>query len=205
MDALDSTEKVLSICAVVFGALLFLIRKWFLPLIKRFKGYFERINNACDRIKYIDSELKPNGGGSIKDKINTISTTLAKVEGRQVKIESRQLSLLAITDKPMFESDAKGGCIWVNHAYCRLFQRTFSELARNGWKVILHPSCEEDVIERWETAIIEEVDFHMTYKCVKASGETINVRCNAYKLTSSSGELLGHIGFVDEVNDLRVE
>lgn len=78
------------------------------------------IKKIAERMEVVEHELKPNGGGSIKDAINIMK---AEMDANNW-----------LSPRPTFRCTSSGSNIFVNEAYCHLCGVTPEELMKLGWR-----------------------------------------------------------------------
>lgn len=156
---------------------------------KDYALYDERIDAIYDLIK---KELTSNGGSSLKDQVCHINNKVGELDGRN----RAYLYALAC---PMWESNVKGECIWVNRALMTLLNRPEHDLLGNAWMTLIGEDDKEDVIEEWEHAIQQERPFSMKYclkdiddKCVMVHGTTVPIM-------NHKSEIVGYMGSIREL------
>jgi PAS domain-containing protein len=102
-------------------------RKFISDRYKRWQEYGESkkempkiLKSINDRLYRVENELKPNGGGSVKDAINII----------KAEIDANNW----LSPRPTFRCTSKGVNVFVNESYCNLCGSTSDELMKLGWK-----------------------------------------------------------------------
>ena len=95
------------------------------------------ITNLDTRLKNVEYEISPNGGGSMKDSLKIIT---AEIE-----------AMFWLNPKPSFRTTSRGMNIQVNEAYCHLCATTSEELLRLNWKNFIDDEIQlDDYMRRWE-------------------------------------------------------
>jgi PAS domain-containing protein len=95
------------------------------------------IDNLDTRLKNVEYEISPNGGGSMKDSLKIIK---AEIE-----------AMFWLNPKPSFRTTSKGMNVQVNEAYCHLCATTSEELLRLNWKNFIDDEVQlDDYMRRWE-------------------------------------------------------
>jgi len=153
------------------------------------KKQYDRIISVNNKIDIIFKEVTPNGGGSIKDKINTLTDQMTFNTHMTEKIFYRQRWILDNREEPIFESSEDGKCIWVNSYYTKLLKRDAGYFMEHGWKNAIHESDRERVIQNWNDCIKDGRMYEDTYKIVDGEGKVIMVECSAVKTHNN-----GYIG-----------
>ena len=191
MEFLQHTEQfwttigaTLTVLATIFGILYKVIKKIYNGITTEIKSRTE----MHEKVNIILSELTPNHGSSLKDKINIIgdglneNTKVTKENSEMLKtLRARQQWMLDMQKQPIFESDETGSCIWVNDTYSTLINRCKEEILGNGWKNFIHEDDRERVIDEWNSAIKEERSSQSSYKMISKDGTVYNVECYASK------------------------
>ena len=163
------------------------------------KDVEERLGTKLDeKLAPVLKELRPNGGSSLADQVQVVITKLEHHSGR-VRAFNRD------AHEGMFESSPTGECVWVNRTYCRITERTESEVLGWGWLNTLHPEDEEAVREHWNDCVKEGRDYSRTQRFITPSGETILASVRAQPIRDSKGNLLGLMGFLRKVEDCNVD
>lgn len=98
------------------------------------------VSNIDDRLKNVEYEISPNGGGSMRDSVKIIK---AEIE-----------AMFWLNPKPSFRTTSKGLNIMVNEAYCNLCGTSSEELLRLNWKNFVEDEHQlDDYVRRWDDSI----------------------------------------------------
>lgn len=160
-------------------------------LFKKIKAEYESLCTIHKMVATIYSELTPNHGSSLKDKINKIEQRLEDNTKATECIMYRQRWILDNREEPIFESDANGECTWVNSKYCDVTGYTLEEFLKNGWHNVIHQDDREQVVNEWNSAIKDKRDSHASYKIVRKDGKIYRVHVTAIRNGDS-----GYIGSI---------
>lgn len=179
---------IASISAIISGIYL-IYRKVVKPVFE----YVKEWRKTAIQVEKIFEELTPNGGTSVKDKIDKIDTSLTYVS-------ERLRAYLADVSEAHFETDAQGNYIRVNRTYTRLVGREPSEVLGKGWHNCIYQDDRESVIQAWEDSIDDSRELVIRFRFETPSGEIVPVRGTSYKMISDTGEVIGFLGkiIVDE-------
>ena len=152
----------------------------------------------------IKKELVPNGGTSIKDVINKLSTSMTQITGflevmkvQSNRMEERQKSLLNSVEVPTFETDKAGLCTYGNIAYLNLVGRSLEEIKGPSWINIIHPDDRIRVQTEWNAAVEQERNFELTYRLICRKKIVYEVTCVAIPILGN-----GYIGKFETVTHL---
>jgi PAS domain S-box-containing protein len=153
--------------------------------------FFVHIEEMTEKILEISKELKPNGGGSIKDQIKQIANDV-----KIIMIERD--ATFYLSKEPMFKTDDKGYYISVNTSLCNLIGATEIELLGLGWLNYISLQDRDRVWEEWEN-IIESGKEISTYFTIKnpETTEMIPVKCIAI-INRSGNSVISIIGSIEK-------
>ena len=149
----------------------------------------EDITELKTQMTFIVSELKPNGGASIRDSLN-------RIEIRQVLQEQRQKAILSDMSVGVFEADNEGHYLWVNRKYLRMTGRAPSEVNGSGWINTVAERDRERVMSEWTEAVATGREFEGDYLMITPDDERLEVSVRTYKMMDDNGEPLGYIGIL---------
>lgn len=161
----------------------FAFKKGIKPMIRAFKTYTE----LCRKVDTIFEEMIPNGGTSIKDKIDRVDKVVSLVQ--QI-----QQAMAADTKAVLFRTDSDGNCVWVNRTYTRTVGRALSEVLGHGWQNGIAPEDRESVVTEWYKSVEENREYSQDFNFETPDGTKTAVRCRSYKLVDAKGELIGYWG-----------
>lgn len=187
---------------IAAAAVIAIVYKVFIYLINKVRSIILKIKNQCDTICKIQTmipkiyeELTPNHGTSIKDKIDKIDK---KVE-ENIKVTNlichRQKWILDNREEPIFETDEKGNCTWVNEKYCQLVKHNMTYMLGHGWKNVVHENDRERVVQEWESAIQDKRGSTCSYQMVDSDGNIYHVVA-----TATINDVYGYIGSIKILN-----
>lgn len=135
---------------------------------------YRLIKQALERIDKVYAELTPNGGGSIKDKIDRLTRDVAILRGG--------LSFsLALNPHSIFEADPEGECTFANVALCEMFGLPQAEMLGRGWLSVLEGSAaREKAWDTWASCVEKRIPYLDRYQIRNArTGEKFWVRAHA--------------------------
>jgi PAS domain S-box-containing protein len=176
------------IAASAVSAILYKITKY---LFSKIKQEYDGISKTHKMISFIYSELTPNHGSSIKDKIDKIDKKIEENTKITNQICHRQRWILDNRDEPIFECDTEGKCTWVNEKYCQITKYSESYFLGNGWRNIIHEDDRERVILEWDSAIEDKRNSTCSYRIVNRDGHVYHVLS-----TATRNDVYGYIGSI---------
>lgn len=199
MEFIEQLNWVSAVAIPVFtlilGIMTFLY-KWGKKLYSFFDSEAEERKNITKKVDIILSELTPNHGSSLKDKVGRIENSLHENTKLTQTLLDRQRWILDNQETAIFECDESGLCIWTNDAYKTLLKRDSTELIGNGWRNFIHESDRERVVTEWDSAITEGRSSQSTFKMVDRDGKIMNVNCYATKHANNG--FVGNLKIIKE-------
>ncbi len=162
----------------------------------------ERSENLSKAIAHIDiialnlqevsKELKPNGGGSIKDQVKQIATDV-----KTICVERDATFLLS--KEPMFKNDEHGYCILANNALCQLYGVSQEQLLGLGWLNYIIEEDKERIKEEWLNVIETGTEISSYYTIInQVTDEEVPVKYRAI-INKHNGKIISAIGNVEKI------
>lgn len=179
---LPQWAAIFTIIAAVFG----LIR----PL-RKFTGRlwaksFGRRGAQLDRI---ESELRPNGGDSLRDIVDNISR-------KQSDFDAFLTASLNIHEDAVFRTDAEGRVIFTNRAHQRLTGFSPNESLGDGWINYLAPHERERMIKIWKATVTSGRELNEDIDFMRPDHTEYRVRAHVYREIDSKGRIRGYLGVI---------
>jgi diguanylate cyclase (GGDEF)-like protein/PAS domain S-box-containing protein len=103
----------------------------------------------------------------------------------------------------VFETDASGGCIFVNQRWSDITGMTLHVAAGDGWARALHPQDRAIVAAEWAAAVAENRPFKLEYRFVGEDQKVVWVLGQSEKLVSATGETTGFIGAITDITSQK--
>lgn len=164
--------------------------------------YDQDIKTIVTNIDFIQKELTPNSGKSIKDLIDKIVKSMqvmeqvsSSLEYQVKKIESRQWTVMINNnDYPMFETNEKGLCTRANKAYLDLIGLHLEDVLNMGWVNAILLDDRKLVQNEWDSAIEDKRSFDLKYRIQNVvNNKVFFVRCMCQPYFVDA-EVIGYIG-----------
>jgi len=111
--------------------------------------------------------------------------------------------LVSTTPVGVFETDAKGACVFVNDRWVELTGISAEEALGDGWARGLHPDFRQQVHSEWMLAVNHVRPFHMEYCFRHSDGKDIWVLGHGSALRNEQGEVSGYIGTITDINERK--
>ncbi len=120
---------------------------------------------------------------------------------RQSEAEFRSLS----ERSPMgiFRTDVQGKCTYTNPQYQNICDCTFEESLGDGWVNLLHPEDKALCLAQWTAAVSEIQQYAAELRYKRKDGSIRYCRVQAAPMFTITGELIGHVGTVEDISESR--
>ena len=99
----------------------------------------------------------------------------------------------------IFQTDARGGCLYVNERWAALAGLTPTEAAGDGWSAALHPEDRAAIFAEWQAFSCGEREFALEYRFLHRDGHVVWVAGSAVALRDPAGGILGYLGTVSDI------
>jgi len=103
----------------------------------------------------------------------------------------------------IFRTDAAGLTTYVNPEWCKITGLSPQDAMGIGWINSVHPDDRLQIIEGWENATNDYNDSDAEYRFVKSNSSVVWVKRRAVPEFSESGKLLGYIGTIVDITEIR--
>jgi len=100
----------------------------------------------------------------------------------------------------IFETDARGECVFVNPRWCEMTGCTAEQSLGKGWMTALHPDDRERMFGAWFDAVSAGREFDLRYRLRTAQGATVWVHGKAGALRNEAGTLTGYLGTATDIS-----
>lgn len=187
-----TTGEVVTMAATAGGSIWGIWEKVIKPTLNRSK---QQKKEMYDMIANIHSELKFNGGGSIKDAIWDLKQSNEKIIARLDGMDEFHKMALNIQGQSFWLTDATGSCTYVSPALCRNLGYAESDLMGNNWFNIISHGDRKRVFDAWEFSVKNKVIFDESYTVKNGDGffqKVLDIRFH-----KSAGGTLGKVELVD--------
>ena len=153
----------------------------------------EELSSMRKAVDTLISEMRPNGGSTMRDSLNRIEQGMALQD-------QRQKMLMSDMENGILEMNTEGACVWVNRTLTRTAGRSFEELLGRGWVNMIASAEREAVVTEWNDAISgqREFDFEFTI-VVPTGGARIKVIARSLLMRTAMGKVLGYMLSVRKV------
>jgi PAS domain S-box-containing protein len=130
-------------------------------------------------------------------------TERKRVERALRESEQRFRTLSDHSPVGIYLTDAEGLCTYTNPRCRRIYGFTFEESLGEGWIRFIHPEDRTRVIERWRGLAPCGREFSHEYRTDGRHAGIRWVRDRTSPIVSDQGEVLGHVGSVEDITHRR--
>lgn len=121
-------------------------------------------------------------------------------DARRSEARFRALSVSAPVG--IFQTDAAGQCIYTNARWQELAGVSETDALGDGWADAIVPEDRHEVITAWSESARTRTEFSREFR-MRGKGTPRWVHSRARAILSEVGEVLGHVGTVEDVTDRR--
>lgn len=152
-------------------------------------------------IRSIMAEMKPNGGSSLRDRLDKGISIVSGIEGRLSAVEAIQHAEMSSSfSDGMFISDGNGRCLFASSRLCEIMGVGKDEILGDAWRASIHPDDADRVFAEWASfASQSRKKFESKYRYLKPSGESVSIECRATRESDTEGKVIRIVGSVHKV------
>lgn len=162
--------------------------------VRKFENCQEEVKES---IRIIKAEVTPNSGSSLKDTVNSLKRTCDRIEVRQKVLDQRSKAALHYTNRPLFETDAKGGMTWCNESFQDLTKDNGSCDEGFDWLTIIDDAKREDFLREFNSCL--KMNRKVDIETISVHGRKIHFVGFPYKINRNIHE--GFLIHLYEEND----
>lgn len=149
-----------------------------------------RIDNLDSKLDIIISELKPNGGTSLKDQLNRLESSVSIGE-------AQRLLILDSNTNGIWTSSPEGKLLWINNTLKQRTGFTLDEMKGDNWINVIWPADRSIVQEEWTNAVKNQRAFNLFYRLLDTNHQVpINVHGIATPAKNYEGSVVGFNGII---------
>lgn len=185
----DEIEIGIAALPVIWGLWKFVIKPSWKNLRESLTA-LRSIHTLHVAVDKLHSDLRPNGGSSLRDAVD-------RVEKMVTSTNTAQKAIMDLLSAGFFLTDATGDCIHVNRYWQQLTGIPLEEALGSGWMACLHPDDRDRVTSGWLTAAADGRVFTDNFRIInKGTNRVYRVNCHSIPLRDGSGHVYGHIGTI---------
>jgi PAS domain S-box-containing protein len=128
---------------------------------------------------------------------------LAAVNAELRQSEERFRSLSACSPVGIFLTDVEGHCTYTNPRFQTICGITFEQSLGDNWLQSVHPEDRERVLADWPASRLANREYSDEFRVETPEGIVRQVHVRASPMLSAQGELLGHVGTVEDITNRK--
>lgn len=148
LEAVELAGKALALGGTLWASKPYVIE----PLV----AVSKRLIRVFVRIEY---EFGENGGGSMRDRVATMTTSLTQIVHENRQQSARLMALMGAMPYPIFETCDEGRFTFANRALEHLTGLSLAQLEGMGWVNAIHGDDREAFLTKWEHAVKDQREF----------------------------------------------
>ena len=172
-----------------------------------FKGYSL---GAVDYLfKPVEAEVLTSKVGVFVDlfkkteEVKRQAAQLAAVNTELRESEERFRSLSACSPVGIFLTDVEGRCTYTNPRCQAICGFTLEESLGDGWLQGVHPEDREQLLTDWSAWTLANSEYSNEFRFQTPEGIIRQVHLRTSPMLSPQGELIGHVGTVEDMTDRK--
>jgi PAS domain S-box-containing protein len=177
---------------------------WAVPILMRIGGKIRKLSPGYKNsvaLQNIISELRPNGGASLKDAVTRLERGVEDNTRLLMIVRHKQKWFAETLGVAMFETDELGRCTFANEAYLELTGLSLEEVKSEGWRNVIEKGEMEEVFRDWDMCVLQGRDFHRStiyYNRKENTRRLVNIDAYVIHDYHEAG-VIGWIGYVHPV------
>ncbi len=128
---------------------------------------------------------------------------LAAVNAELRESEERFRSLSACSPVGIFLTDVEGRCTYANPRFQAICGFSVEQSLGNGWLQSVHPEDREQLLRDWSAWTLSHSEYTKEFRIQTPEGIIREVHMRASPMLSAKGELMGHVGTLEDITDRR--
>lgn len=131
---------------------------------------------------------------------------LDEIQNRDAALGASELRFRTLTSHApvgIFQTDAKGHCLFVNERWCEMAGMVPEEAKGMGWTRALYPEDKERVFNEWYDATKAGREFASEYRFQTPEGKVTWIYGSAIALRNEAGAIMGYIGTNTDITERK--
>jgi PAS domain S-box-containing protein len=189
-----ATAGILAGAAVIIPILVKAFKLHIAPRCVSKAALLQLMKETSIEVKRLSTELKPNGGSTIRD-------LLDRIERNQTVQGEKQRAVFTTLPIGIFEADVQGNVTWANRKLCRMTGRTPNELKGSGWINALKYEDRTRVRANWINSIASQSEYEERATLTTPDAVNTHAFIQSMKLENADGGAIGYVVTVTNIED----
>lgn len=164
-------------------------------LVSLLMSAHQQVALVATDVTNIRCELSSNGGRTLRDQVNGLTTTVAGIDARTRRTDALQCVLIETMTQPTFETDERGHWRTVSRGLEQLTGYDGRELVGNGWRSLIPMDQREHVLREWQHAVKDRRHIRLDFTIVARGGQNIFIRLSAEPMLDDAVDPTGIVGW----------
>lgn len=165
---------------------------------------FKSIAQIEATLRTVMSDLRPNGGNSLRDRLEAGISIVTGIGNRLAAVEATQRAGMSSFGDGMFISDGDGRCLFASARLCEIMGVTKDDILGDGWRASIHPDDAARVFAEWDSFSAQRrKKFEARYRYVKPDGSIVSIECRATRDADTEGKVVRIVGSVHRLTGVQ--
>ncbi len=165
-------------------------------------------SNAVPELAWVEVTTRPLRRPGAPPPYATVTsfrqvTDRVRAEQTLRESEKRYETLAQSVPVGIFHTDARGACLWVNHAWTGITGLSHEDSLGEAWADGLHPEDRDRVFAAWKAANAASEPYRCEHRYLHADGTVKWVICRAVPQLDPQGRTVGWVGSVTDVTEAK--
>jgi PAS domain S-box-containing protein len=130
-------------------------------------------------------------------------TAQRAMEAARQENESRYRALTTLSPIGFFHSEPTGKFVFVNEQWSAISGRSAEHALGDGWLEAISAADRQRVADDWRDATAEGRPFRAEFDLQRPNRELVSVLAQAIPATDGGGSVVGYVGAVTEISDIK--
>lgn len=142
------------------------------------------------------------------DRIGSLGTLTDISDRKKIEIalqesQNSYSNLAKVIPVGLYRNDINHNCIYINDKCAEIVGISKEKCVQQEWLKYIHPDDSEKVWRKWLGFLAHKHDFHIEYRFLHEDGEILWVYTQAIWETNDKGEIIGTIGTITDITQLK--
>lgn len=155
-------------------------------------------------IKVLMAEMKPNGGSTLRDRLESGVNLVSNIGTRLASVEAVQRAGMSSGYDGAFIANGDGRINFASGRMCEFLGVSKDEILGDSWRDLVHPDDRARVLPDWDSFIGQRRrKFESSYRYVRPNGDITSVECRAVRESDTEGKVIQIVGSIRRVTGVH--
>jgi PAS domain-containing protein len=194
-DWLGQYKEPIATLSVITTAVLAVWRYVVIKAYRQTMGFVSRLSTALSNVEWMAEQMKPNSGGSLRDKVDQMHEMSIETQ-RKLSLNETMTRAIASRDRRtlIMVFNELGQCTWVNDLWMHSTGLNMNQALGWGWLNGIIEADREQQHEAWTLAVEQRRDYieEFRYRCID-TGDVIKVKDRREIVLNERKETIGWV------------